>query len=243
MKQFTLLALTLAMFAGFALTVAAQDDDTMMAPGPHVFEITIREVVDADGFAPALAARNELLSGVDGYIGTREYQAFFSFAPELVEGQIFSVGLTEWTSAAAYEASLELDDDPAIAAYNETIADIQTVVVEPFVVGEVITLDDFPDAGEVLEVAIRDIASYDDPVDFLRNIRGFTTALVAEEGVVREYEWISLDGQFFVGMTRYESADAFAAASQSEILFANPATVNIFTSYPTSVGMVTLLVE
>jgi len=203
-----------------------------MTDGPHVFEIAIREVVDAENF-PRLAGELEaLLEETDGYVGSLEYSVFFSLAPQIAEGQIFAIVITEWESAAAYEASMTLMDNPTVQDYFATIEAVQTILVEPFVKGEVISLADFPQAGEVLEVAVRDLSSYDDPVDFMRSIRGFTDALGEGEGVIREYEWISVDGQYFVGMTGYTSIEMFQAASQNEALLSNPVTQNVFANYP-----------
>ncbi|MCA9914163.1 MAG: hypothetical protein KC496_12480, partial [Anaerolineae bacterium] len=109
--------------------------------------------------------------------------------------------------------------------------------------GETISLDDFPGEGEVLEVAVRDLSSYEDPVDFLRSIRGFTDQLVTLDGVVREYNWISVDGQYFVGMTRYASMEAFAAASQDESILTAPNTGHVFANYPPMIGFATTLVQ
>jgi len=203
----------------------------MMSTGPHVFEIAVREVTNAEEFARLLPEVEALLEDTDGYIGGLEYTPFFSLMPEMQEGQMFAIRISEWASAEAYEAA-NLEDNATYGEYMATIAPIQTVLVEPFVMGEQITLADFPEGGEVLEVAIRDMSAYEDPVDFLRTIRGFTNTLVEIEGVVREYEWISVDGQYFVGMTKYENMEAFQAAQQNEGLLGSPVTGRVFAQYP-----------
>lgn len=241
MKLIRNIALSLIIMLMAVSATFAQEDD--MTASAHVFEIAIREVVDAEGFTTLGAELETLLEETDGYVGSLEYAIFFSLAPEMAEGQMFSVSISEWESVAAYEATASLLDNPTGLAYLETINPVQTVLVEPFVKGEIITLADFPQAGEVFEVAVRDLASYEDPVDFLRSIRGFTDALGDVDGVLREYEWLSVDGQYFVGMTRYASAEAFQAASQNAELMSSPNTAYIFTEYPPQLAQMGFLSE
>jgi hypothetical protein len=236
MKRHVSLSVVLLVFALSLAMVGAQDEMSMSET--PVYEIAIRQIIDPEAFAAASAELETLLAAQEGYLGSLEYTTIVSLAPEIAEGDVYGVGVTAWASAEAYEASAALMEDPAVGAYLETIETVQNVVIEPFVKGEAITLDDFPGPGEVFEVAIRDLASYEDPVDFLRTIRGFTDLLGAEEGVLREYEWVSVDGQYFVGMTRYASVEAFSNASQSEALFSSPVVGQVFAQYPPMVAQI-----
>lgn len=243
MKRFALVVLSLLVLIASLGIVSAQEDD-MMAAGPHVFEVVIREVVDAETFNELQPQLIEASQAVEGFVGNLEYTAFVNFTGELDENIPVIVEIVEYESIDAYNASLEnAGITDLLEAYNASAPLIADVVVEPFVKGEAISLDDFPDAGEVLEVAIRDLSSYEDPVDFIRTIQGFTDALGREEGVLREYQWISTDGATFVGMTRYASAEAFAAVSQSETIFAMPNTQYAFATYPPMIGFATFLSE
>lgn len=250
MKHFVSVGLVLAIIlAAFAWSysfdsksVSAQEGSAMTVEG-HIFEIAIRRVVDQENYAIRQAALNEAISGVDGFIATREYEAFFGI-PTIEEGQRYTVGISEWESLDAYTAAAALVDDPEVsvlvAAYFETIESVQNIIVQPFVKGEVLSVIDLAQEGQVLELAVRAISGYDDPVDFLRTIRGFTHQLTALEGVVREYEWISVDGQYFVGMTQYESMETFGAASQNEGLLSHPSTVAMFSTYPPLLAFMTM---
>ncbi len=238
MKGFIRIISMLMVLSLSFVVLTAQEDSTMTTDG-HVFEIAVREIVDMEGFEALSGELQALLQEQAGYIGNLQYTTFFSLAPEMAEGQVYAVGITEWESIEAYEASQTLMDNQTVVDYLATIETVQNVVVEPFVIGEQITLDDFPQVGEVFEVAIRDLSSYENPIHFLRTVRGFTDVLGEEEGVLREYEWLSVDGQYFVGMTRYADMEAFGSASQSETVFGSPATSLLFAQYPPIVAQIT----
>ena len=241
MKRFLLLLTGLILVASSSITIFAQNAEEMAVEGP-IFEIAIRRIVDAENFATLNAEVLDILTGLDGFVGAREYTTFFGI-PTIEEGEMYAVGITQWDSIDAYFATATLLEDPTVIAYFETIESIQNVVVQPFVLGEELTLDDLASSGQVLELAIRDISTYEDPVGFLRAIRGFTHQLTSLDGVVREFEWLSVDGQYFVGMTQYESMDAFMAASQNEALFTHPATAAVFSQYPPLIAQMTVAVE
>lgn len=236
MKRALLFLIAFSLIALPSPTTHAQEDS--MTPTGPVFEVAIRRVVDAENFATRNAEVKALLSGLDGFTGSREYTTFYGI-PALEEGQVYAVSISEWASLEAYNATAVLLEDPTVMAYFETIESVQNVVVQPFVKGENLHLDDLGTTGQVLELAIRDIRQYADPVDFLRTIRGFTYQLTSLDGVVREFEWLSVDGQYFVGMTLYTSLEAFGAASQNEGLLSHPVTAAVFGQYPPLLAQMT----
>lgn len=237
MKRVLLLLITLSLIVLPTPSTHAQEDS--MTPTGHIFEIAIRRIVDAENFATRNAEVNALVSGLDGFIGSREYTTFFGI-PTIEEGQVYAVGISEWESLEAYSATAVLLEDPTVIAYFETIESVQNVVVQPFIKGEDLHLADLGTAGQVLELAIRDISQYENPVDFLRTIRGFTHQLTSLDGVVREFEWLSVDGQYFVGMTLYASLETFGAASQNEALLSHPTTAAVFGQYPPLLAQMTM---
>lgn len=235
--RIALLLFILTIITGVSV-INAQEEETPMPEGP-VFEIAIRRIIDPENFAILNAQLNEMLQGMDGFVAVREYTTFFGI-PEIAEGEMYAVSISEWESLEAYMTTAALLENPTVVAYFETIESVQNVVVQPFVKGEELHVENLAQPGQVLELAIRDISQYEDPIDFLRAIRGFTHQLTMLDGVVREYEWLSVDGQYFVGMTQYESMEAFGAASQNEMLLSHPVTAAIFGQYPPLLAQMTL---
>ena len=224
------LLLVLVMLLATVATVSAQDDMT----GSPVFELTVAEVTDMENFVGVTSAITEM----EGYVGSLEYFVIFSAVPEVTEDQMIFIAVTEWASEDAYNAAADMmmpDDAPYTVIYN--------IPLEPFAKDEAISLADFPGPGEILEIAIRDISGYEDPFDFVRTVFGFTEALGELDGVLREYSWMSLDGTYFVGMTRYASADAFGAVAQNETLMMMPNTQYAFMTYPAEANMFGTLPE
>lgn len=233
-----LLTLMIAMLIS-AGAISAQDESAMPDVEGTVFEISVYRILDVDSFTTLSTELTTMLGEMEGVIASQTYNTFFAM-PDIEEGETFAVRITEWDSLTSYTAMDDLAEDETVSAYLATVETIQNVIVQPFVKGESLHVNDLAAPGQVLEVAFRDISAYDDPVDFLRTIRGFTHQLTALDGVVREYEWLSVDGQYFVGMTQYESLDAFMAASQDETLLTSPVTAAVFSQYPPMLAQMTL---
>lgn len=233
-----LLTLMIAMLIS-AGAISAQDESAMPDVEGTVFDISVYRILDVDNFTTLSAGLTTILNGMEGVIASQTYNTFFAI-PDIEDGETYAVRITEWASLASYTAMDDLAEDETFGAYLATVETIQNVIVQPFVKGEDLHVNDLAAPGQVLEMAFRDISAYDDPVDFLRTIRGFTHQLTALDGVVREYEWLSVDGQYFVGMTQYESIDAFMAASQDETLLTSPITAAVFSQYPPILAQMTL---
>jgi len=233
-----LLTLMIAMLIS-AGAISAQDESAMQDVEGTVFDISVYRILDVDNFTTLSAELTTTLNGMEGVIASQTYNTFFAI-PDIEEGETYAVRITEWASLASYRAMDDLAEDETVSAYLATVEAVQNVIVQPFVKGESLHVNDLAAPGQVLEMAFRDISAYDDPVDFLRTIRGFTHQLTALDGVVREYEWLSVDGQYFVGMTQYESMDAFMVASQNETLLTSPVTAAVFSQYPPILAQMTL---
>lgn len=233
-----LLTLTITLLIGTG-AISAQDESATPDVEGTVFEISVYRILDVDSFTTLSPELTTMLGEMEGVIASQTYNTFFAM-PSIEEGETFAVRITEWDSLTSYTAMDDLAEEETVSAYLATIEAVQNVIVQPFVKGEALHVNDLAAPGQVLEVAFRDISAYDDPVDFLRTIRGFTHQLTALDGVVREYEWLSVDGQYFVGMTQYESLDAFMAASQDETLLTSPVTAAVFSQYPPMLAQMTL---
>lgn len=233
-----LLTLMIAMLIS-AGAISAQDESAMPDVEGTVFDISVYRILDVDNFTTLSAELTTILIGMEGVIASQTYNTFFAI-PDIEEGETYAVRITEWASLASYTAMDDLAEDETVGAYLATVETVQNVIVQPFVKGESLHVNDLAAPGQVLEMAFRDISAYDDPLDFLRTIRGFTHQLTALDGVVREYEWLSVDGQYFVGMTQYESMDVFMAASQNETLLTSPVTAAVFSQYPPILAQMTL---
>ena len=73
--------------------------------------------------------------------------------------------------------------------------------------------------GQILEVAARNLSLYEafDAADYETRLSAFLDALSQQPDFVAEYQWVSvLDPNIVVGMTVYESAEAFGAIAQDQ---------------------------
>jgi hypothetical protein len=101
--------------------------------------------------------------------------------------------------------------------------------------------------GQLLEFGIRDLSDYPDDLDvddYAQKRDAFLALLVAQSGVVREYQWVSpIDPNVAVGMTVYESQEAFMTIAQDAAFLGAPEVQAFLGSYPPSGGYVTAVVH
>ncbi|MEZ4605770.1 MAG: hypothetical protein R2865_02900 [Deinococcales bacterium] len=55
---------------------------------------------------------------------------------------------------------------------------------------------------------------------------------MAQPGVIQEFEYRSLDGRYYVGMTLYESIEAFSAILSKPEFLSAPEFAEMFANYP-----------
>jgi hypothetical protein len=70
----------------------------------------------------------------------------------------------------------------------------------------------------------------------VEHLGAFVELLTSQPGVVREYQWLALDGDTFVGMTVYEDIDAFGAISQDQTLMGSTEAAALFAAYPPDIA-------
>ena len=101
-------------------------------------------------------------------------------------------------------------------------------------------------AGQVLEVARRDLSAYADfdasEYEVARD--AFLGLLGAREGVIGEYQWVSVaDTNVVVGMTVYESFEAWAAIWSDAGFSGAPEYGAFLGAYPPAGGYLTTSVK
>lgn len=236
----TLLTLMIAILIG-AGVISAQDEPAIPDVEGNIYELAMRYVDDQERFADLSAQMGELIVDypMDVVIYSGEFSSIFGLVPELDPERPIQIGISQYTSVEDYFAmGGALIDDPIVQEYFTTIETIQNVLMVPFD-GETVDASELSECG-VLEVAVRDISGYADVEDFYAKMDAFITVLAAQEGVIREYQFISLEGTHFVGMTCYTSPDAFMAISSDPTLLEDPAVTAMFAEYPPLAAQITV---
>lgn len=213
--------------ADTSTTVAATVDDSNPADydGP-VTELAIRLVngnVELVAFATARDTFVEALTIQPGVRTDREFKAFVdgtTFGP--VTSPVFT-GMTEYEDMAAFAAaSTALGGSAEAGAFFATFEPAVFTALRPRNPGDRYPLADLAsEPGQVLEIAVRDLSAYQDfdATDYEAKLKPFLETLSQQRGFVAEYQWVSvLDPNLVVGMTVYESAEAFSALALSEEL-------------------------
>lgn len=212
----------LATAALVALTGAAHSQSA--TPEDDVMELAIRSVPDQEAWKAAAGPFGALLSGETGIIANAEFMSIMGFVPVDASGQpvqnVF-VGMLQIDNEATHDALMAKyfgTEKPAeVTAYLGTIQNIADAgKLRPFRDTPAIDVANMVKPGQVLEIAVRDVSGIDfDAFDAKR--AAFVDVLTAQPGVLGEYEYRSVDGKYYVGMTLYETGEAVQA------IFANPA--------------------
>lgn len=214
----TLLATAAFLFlTGMAQAQSATPDDDVM-------ELAIRTVPDQKAWKAAAGPFGKLLSGEAGIIANAEFMSIMGFAPVGADGKpvknVF-VGMLQIDNVATHDALMAkyfgVKKPTEVTAYLGTIQNIADAgKLRPFRATPVIDVANMVQPGQVLEIAVRDVSGLDfDAFDAKRT--AFIDVLTAQPGVLGEYEYRSIDGKYYVGMTLYQTGDAVQA------IFANPA--------------------
>ena len=191
--------------------------------GP-VTEIAIRQLPEGQDVAAFASARDafvKLLKAEPGVGVDREFEA-------IIEGATFGppntpvfTGMTQYENLAAFSAAGEkLGNTPEAAAFFATFEPQLFTALRPkdptanYDLSAILSKP-----GQILEVAARDLSKYEnfDPADYETRLNAFLAALAKQPGFVAEYQWVSvLDPNLVVGMTVYESVEAFNAIAQDQ---------------------------
>ena len=216
-----------------------------------VVELAIRRLNEGQDLAQFEAARDafvDLLTMQPGVGTDREFEAvvdFGTFAPP--DPPVF-IGMTQYEDLDAFAAAGEaLGGGPEAAAFFTTFTPEVFTVLRPLEAGAAVDLAGIADAqGQVLEVAARDLSQYEDFVeaDYEAARDAFLALLSDQDGVVAEYQWVSvLDPNIVVGMTVYEDLDAFAAINMDAEFVGSPELANFLGGYPPLAGYLNSVVE
>jgi len=191
--------------------------------GP-VTEIAIRRLNEGQGVSEFAAARDAfvaLLKEQPGVGTDREFASFLDFSTFTPPSPPVFIGMTEYETLGTFAAVWE-----ALGTSLEAGTLFSTFTPEVFTALRPLNPDDRYDLaaladqpGQVLEIAARNLANYAsfDTADYEAKRDAFLAALAQQDGFVAEYQWVSvLDPNIVVGMTVYESAEAFQTIATSE---------------------------
>lgn len=211
----------MATAALLALTGMAQAQSA--TPNDDVMELAIRAVPDQEAWKAAAGSFGKLLSGEQGIIANAEFMSIMGFAPVGADGQpvknVF-VGMLQIDNEATHDTLMGkyfgAEKPVEVTAYLGTIENIADAgKLRPFRDTPALDVANMVKPGQVLEIAVRDVSALDfEAFDTKR--KAFVDVLTAQPGVLGEYEYRSIDGKYYVGMTLYETGEAVQA------IFANP---------------------
>lgn len=250
---------------GTATTTAATTTETTTGEEPttgeetttggdatdDVVEIAIRRVNEGQDLAEFEAARDAfvaLLTMQPGVGTDREFESFLDYSVFMPPTPPVFIGMTQYDDLDAFAAAGEaVGASPEAAAFFSTFAPELFTVLVPLEAGEAVDLAGVASgSGHVLEIAVRDLSTYPafDPTDYADKRDAFLALLAMQPGFVAEYQWVSaLDPNVAVGMTVYESAEAFAAISQDEAFLGAAEVGEFLGTYPPAGGHVSTVVK
>ena len=211
--------------------------------GP-VTELAIRRLNPAQDLGAFAAERDRFISLLRQQpgVGTdREFVAFFDFSTFSAPVQGVFVGMTQYDNGQAFAAAGQsLGSSPEAGAFFSTFSPLLFTALRPLDPQDHYELADIAAApGQVLEIAHRDLSTYPDLEDYDAKRRRFLTALREQEGFVAEYQWTSvLEPSIAVGMTVYESGEAFQSLAMSPFA-QSAASTDFLSAYPPATGFVT----
>ncbi len=169
---------------------------------------------DVAAFEAARDAYRVALSMQDGAVIDREYEATVDFSTGMPATPAVFIGATQFNSAESFQAgAMALNGTDEEGAYFP-LFDVEFFGLLRPLDGGAIDLPALAEEGQVLEVAPRDLSAYEDfdPDAYAEARDAFIELLSAREGVVAEFQWVSpFDPNVAVGMTVYESQDAWQA--------------------------------
>lgn len=238
-RRLAVLVLAPILVAALVLLSGARAQDGYEGP---VTEIAIRSVTaPLDTFAEARDAFVAALVEQPGVTDDREFVAILDGASFQPPATPVYVGMTRYASPADFAAaSRALGSSAEAATFFGTFSPLAFTALRPLEPTNAYDLGALADQpGQVLEIAVRDLASYDDfdPIDYDARRLAFLNELTSKPGVVAEYQWASvLDPNLVVGMTVYASVDAFQALASDEALLA--AAMPFLERYPTFTSMI-----
>lgn len=238
---FSVFAMSLALFSCDKDEVTPAVDKT-----DDILEIPVRQVPDESSWYNALTTLNQNLANEKGIIATKEFKSIFSVAPyNTATGQPYDkvfFGLSQYESQAEYDAIVakySTGTPPSwLTNYFTTNTPLtqSSILVKKYRNTPNIDVKNFLSAGQVLEIAIRDVSGYSDFNDFDTKRAAFVNLLKQQDGFVKELEYRSADGKHYVGMTIYENAQKFQAIGTNPAVMQSAEAGALFSAYPPMVN-------
>lgn len=239
-----------------ALVSACDTTSTSVPDAPDggseaVIELAVRRLNDGQDVAEFEAARDAFVARLreqDGVEVDREFQAFFDFGAQAAPTAPVFVGMTQYATSEAFGAAGEaLGSSSEAAAFFATFTPEAFTALRPLDSAQPVDLAAIADQpGQVLEIAVRDLSAYEgfDQAEYETARDGFLTLLRGQPGFVAEYQWVSvLDPNTVVGMTVYESQEAFFGVLGDESFVSDPATAAFLFGYPPATAYVSTVVR
>ncbi|MEO0604936.1 MAG: hypothetical protein AAF211_26120, partial [Myxococcota bacterium] len=182
-------------------------------------------------------------------VGTdREFEAFVDFGTFMPPAPPVFIGMTQYDSVDDFTAAGEaLGTSPEAGAFFASFTPEAFTALRPLEPDTDVDLAGIANGdGQVLEVAVRDLSTYSDFVeaDYESSRDAFLPLLAMQPGFVAEFQWVSaLDPNVVVGMTVYESADAFQTISSNPEFAGSAVATTFLGTYPPLVGYVSNVVK
>ena len=239
---FSVFALSLTLFS------CDKDDDTttVVDKTDDVLEIPVRQVPVESTWYNALTTMNQNLASEKGIIATREFKSIFSVAPyNSATGQPYDkvfFGLSQYENKADYDAIVAkytTGTPPSwLTNYFTTNTPLtqNSILVKKYRNTPNIDVKNFLSAGQVLEIAIRDVSGFSNFNDFDTKRAAFVDLLKQQDGFVKELEYRSEDGKYYVGMTIYENIQKFQTIATNPAVMQSAVAGALFSSYPPDVN-------
>ena len=201
----------------------------------------MRQVPDEAKWYAALSKLNALLVNDKGVVASREFKTIVNVAPyNPTTGKPYDkvfFGLGQYESQADYDAltAKYTANPPAdLLSYFSTNIPLNngSILVKPYRDTPTLDVKNFIQTGQVLEIAIRDVSKYTNFNDFDTKRAAFVTLLKKQNGVVKELEYRSVDGKYYVGMTIYENQQKFFAIISNPAVVQSAEITALINSYP-----------
>jgi hypothetical protein len=239
MKNFSFLLLAML---SLAVMGCDKDDDNPTDKTDDVVEIAIRQVKTGQLAAFEQARTNfiNLLKQQDGVSNDREYASFFHFNPAQDTSRRVYIGMTQYEDLATFQkVGSDIGSSAEAGAFFSTFDALVFTAMKPKVSGTEVDLSQVAQSGQIMEVAVRDLSLYPNfnQADYEAKLNAFLAVLAQQTGRVAEYQWVSvLDPNIVVGMTVYESQQAFFNIAANPDFANHPDVVAFFATYPPNLG-------
>ena len=207
-----------------------------------IVEIAIRQVKKGQDAAFISARENfiKLLTKQEYVYNDREYASFFHFNPAQDTSRAVYIGMTQYEDLESFQSvGNSLGNTAEAGAFFSTFDPLVFTAMKPKVAGTTVDLSKITTSGQILEVAVRDLSLYPNfnQNDYETKLKGFLDVLAKQKGRVAEYQWVSvLNPKVVVGMTVYESQQAFFSIASDPVFNSNPAVGAFFASYAPNMG-------